>query len=610
MIRLLFLILGLLAVAFAVEGENEVERKKDNSDVGEESSGAIGNELEKRGDKTMPNIGYLFKGYNVLEGNPMDPEKFDPGFRAKIFQASYQQDRLTDDRQFKIPDNVDLDEKEACSSSFSAESVMTESDYQKSLMAKAAVSGSGQVGVVEASFSASTEYTEMSKSLKSNTKSVIKTEATCIVYEARVQTGTPPEFTANFLETVKRLGQDPEGYGRFLDTFGTHFVETVDMGARYAKLQIISKSNQEKLSKSGIDVKFAAEASAAGIGSAKAEFQFKVDEEQKNKFEKSVETTKTVTIGSRPPANGDHDAWMQASVENPMPTYYRLKSILDVFRPAFFKDDSVDYRKIRTELSQYLQGYCSRLKKTQFPNVACEGPSKGCAGGTQCSVNAICTDNTNSGDQDHLYNCKCKDRYEGDGKLCERKLQWQLTDEIKQEENRGGWGTWGTMDYCDNGVFANGFLLKAEKPQGSSDDTGANAVCLQCGDRQKCSNKGPWGDWSDKISCPEGSYLSGWRQNVEDPIGKRDDTALDNVEYRCRDIETWKQTKQIKTKAEEWGRWSRFQECRRGEFICGIKTRVESPGGDDTALNDIIHQCCKPVLDKKKDKKFKYGRRS
>ena len=129
------------------------------------------------------------------------------------------------------------------------------------------------------------------------------------------------------------------------------------------------------------------------------------------------------------------------------------------------------------------------------------------------------------------------------------------------------------MDYCENGVLANGFLLKAEKDQGSGDDTGANAVCLQCDDMQRCSSKGSWGEWLGTIGCPKGSYSTGWRQNVEDRLVLRDDTALDNVEYICRDIESWRRTKKIKAKAEEWGRWNGFQECK-----------VEINGDDDAAL--------------------------
>ena len=130
-----------------------------------------------------------------------------------------------------MPDNADIIAKTACSDSVSVDTIMTESQYQNDLSLKASASVSGQVKVVKASFTASAEYTRMSKELKSNTKSVIKNEASCVVYEARIQTGTPPPVTDNFKGFVKKMATD-ENFGEFLDTFGTHFVEYVDMGAR------------------------------------------------------------------------------------------------------------------------------------------------------------------------------------------------------------------------------------------------------------------------------------------------------------------------------------------------------------------------------------------
>ena len=181
----------------------------------------------------MTNIGYLFRGYNILQGNPVDPDKaFDPGFRAKIFKATYNGNRKTDDERYRIPDNVDITGKLSCSTSFSSETVMTMSEYQNSLLAKASVSGSAKIKVVDASFTASIEYNRMRKTIESNTKTVIKSEATCTVYEAIIQTGTPPELSENFIQVVQRASRT-KNYGDLLDTFGTHFVESVDMGARY-----------------------------------------------------------------------------------------------------------------------------------------------------------------------------------------------------------------------------------------------------------------------------------------------------------------------------------------------------------------------------------------
>lgn len=179
----------------------------------------------------MKNIGYLFRGYNIIEGNPMDPTKFDDGFRSPIFAASYEQERKTADQRYNVPDNADIIQKTACSDSVSVSTIMTESEYQYDLLTKASASASGQIKVVKASFTASAEYKRMSKELKSNTNSIIKNEASCVVYEARLQTGIPPKTTEHFQASVKKMFADKD-YGEFLHTFGTHFVEVVDMGAR------------------------------------------------------------------------------------------------------------------------------------------------------------------------------------------------------------------------------------------------------------------------------------------------------------------------------------------------------------------------------------------
>ena len=162
----------------------------------------------------------------------MDPDnQVDHGFAGKIFKAEYKNGRRTDDQRYTIPDNADIIAKTACSDAVTVETIMTESEYQHDLSTKAAVTVSGKVEVAEASFTASTEYTRMSKQLKSNTKSIIKNEASCIVYGASVQTGTPPPVTENFRASVKKMAKK-KSYANFLDTFGTHFVEYIDMGAR------------------------------------------------------------------------------------------------------------------------------------------------------------------------------------------------------------------------------------------------------------------------------------------------------------------------------------------------------------------------------------------
>ena len=183
------------------------------------------------GKDMFPNIGFLFMGYNIIKGNPMNPEGTDPGFAAPIFKAEFKAGRRTADKFYQIPDNADFIAKTACSELVSVSTIMTESDYQLDLHTRAAASASLDLDVVKASFTASTEYTRMSKTLKSNTKTVIKNEASCVVYEGRIQTGTPPPVTDNFLAFVKRMAKE-KNYAEFLNTFGTHFIDIINMGAR------------------------------------------------------------------------------------------------------------------------------------------------------------------------------------------------------------------------------------------------------------------------------------------------------------------------------------------------------------------------------------------
>ena len=71
----------------------------------------------------------------------------------------------------------------------------------------------------------------------------------------------------------------------------------------------------------------------------------------------------------------------------------------------------------------FKQGYCKVLKSNDFPDAECEGPPKGCGGGSQCSANAECKDNNDSGNQDQLYDCVCNKGYKGDGRVCLRGKQ-------------------------------------------------------------------------------------------------------------------------------------------------------------------------------------------
>ncbi|CAH2272572.1 Hypothetical predicted protein [Pelobates cultripes] len=160
--------------------------------------------------------------------------------------------------------------------------------------------------------------------------------------------------------------------------------------------------------------------------------------------------------------------------------------------------------------------------------------------------------------------------------------------------NGGRWGNWGRIEWCPEGYVAKGFSLKAERKQGDGDDTAVNAISLNCVPHSKSysaititSLQGRWGTWTDYSYCSNG-YLISFSLNVEPPQGNGDDTAVNNIKFRCSDGSV---KEGVGLPWGTYGEWS--SSCNYG--ICGILTKVEEVQGrgDDTALNDIQMSCCR-----------------
>merc|ERR1719508_173047 len=94
----------------------------------------------------MANIGYLFKGYDIMKGNPLRVEglKVDPGYRSPIFKAIYASGSKTADGRYLQPDGTTImDCRGTCSLSFDTEEIFGSKSYQDSLSRKASLSVEG-----------------------------------------------------------------------------------------------------------------------------------------------------------------------------------------------------------------------------------------------------------------------------------------------------------------------------------------------------------------------------------------------------------------------------------------------------------------------------------
>lgn len=165
--------------------------------------------------------------------------------------------------------------------------------------------------------------------------------------------------------------------------------------------------------------------------------------------------------------------------------------------------------------------------------------------------------------------------------------------------NGGQWGSWGHKEMCPVGMYAAGFSLKVEDPIGDGDDTALNGIRLHCVYKANGvassytnyasvgSDVGSWGVWRDIKWCPYG-FLTAFQLKVEKPQGSGDDTAANNIQFKCSSRSS------LLGEGTKWGDWGGWSQTCQGKGICGIKTRVEIPQGrgDDTALNDVRMYCC------------------
>ncbi|EMP39550.1 Vitelline membrane outer layer protein 1 [Chelonia mydas] len=96
-----------------------------------------------------------------------------------------------------------------------------------------------------------------------------------------------------------------------------------------------------------------------------------------------------------------------------------------------------------------------------------------------------------------------------------------------------------------------------------------------------------WGFWTPLMKCQSGQRLTQFRLRVEPCQGLKDDTAADNIEFVCTD------GVELKGHGRCWGKWGPQSRSCGQRGICTIATKVEAPQGkgDDTALNDVYFKC-------------------
>jgi len=314
--------------------------------------------------EAMPNIGYLFRGYDLMYGNPLPTDGFfDPGFRQPVFTAVYTPGSLTPDQQYKQPDGTFIAScSGTCSLNFVSKEIAGTHSYQDSLEEKTSVSAGGW----GSKFSASTDYKRVQKDFSSHDYVDTHSDATCCAYEATIETFLQPSLHPGFEAGLKAMPTtyDFTKYKKFIDTFGTHYVSKLTMGALFGQESSFKNTSWTKMLDQNINIKVAASYSAFGI-SASASHQHDDQKKMADTFRSYSAELHVYSVGAKPPADGTAATWAQSTLTSPAPMRTQLESLVTL----------VSDTRIKANLQTALDEYCGHLKKAGIVKT-CDAPGK------------------------------------------------------------------------------------------------------------------------------------------------------------------------------------------------------------------------------------------
>ena len=114
-------------------------------------------------------------------------------------------------------------------------------------------------------------------------------------------------------------------------------------------------------------------------------------------------------------------------------------------------------------------------------------------------------------------------------------------------------------------------------------------------DRKTVSvHPGYWGGWGSVVMCPANQYITGGQMRIEGKQAGGDDTAANGLQIKCANPTTWSSDESWQlVSSGHWGDW-RSEVWSQHQLVCAANVRVQSPGGDDTALNGVRFQMCIP----------------
>jgi len=354
------------------------------------------------------NLAQVLRGYNAFQGDPLGDSGTDPGFRdALLFHETYDT-KVTGDDCFKVPDGMELLRETVCTLAFESKKIDTAEDYANRMSVFAHLEGSALPG----SFTASAGYNKFVSQSTDQHTTRVETYAQCqqfVVWQIQGKDNGPKK-TAEFdavLTKLKKLAQAHEhktGESKasnslltlhtdsedeheetlrewreelfsFFDTWGTHYVRSADLGARFGRVTYLSRQGVKRLEEKNVSATVAAQTAGLAALVASAGGKFEADHTQKvhEDFVKATTEQHQISLGPVPQdvnLNDNSQAvakWAEEAMKYPLPLKYRMKLICEFFDEPWFHCEKW--------LSSYCEARLPTWSKTN-PHATCKPKSR------------------------------------------------------------------------------------------------------------------------------------------------------------------------------------------------------------------------------------------
>jgi len=307
----------------------------------------------------LPNVGYLGMGYNIVKGNP-DNQFKDPGFRFPVLNiTTYQENSLTSDGKYSIPDHVQAMQLSSCGFQRKVSTVTGSQSYQDSVSVD--VEAEGRFQLWGARFSASRAYKEVSEGTSQYHRVYTIVREKCTEYEVAVNDMQMSIglLDTDFYDIFVHLGNDDDAYKRFIDTYGTHMVSRVALGAKMVIRSEFEREAWNRMRESGVKAEIAAQLSFARLATNETSAETAWESQQREAFESERNSYVVSYRGIHLPSGGKWETWANAARESLSPISYTLVPLIKLLADSYIEN--------HTKITPALESYCDGSPGCEFP---------------------------------------------------------------------------------------------------------------------------------------------------------------------------------------------------------------------------------------------------